>query len=94
MTMKQFCAFLFLIFPAMVLLSLAGCANRVAGYAQTLEEEVKATNDVKAGVYTEAPCAMSLGAWGRMEDQRRRDAAFIGCIPDHERYNLFMGGGS
>jgi hypothetical protein len=69
-------------------MGLAGCAGRLGGYATTLEREVKAANDVAADLLEEAPCAMTLGAWGRMENQVKRDANFIGCVVDHERYGL------
>ena len=65
-----------------------GCAARYGTFADTLEREAKAINDVNAAIFEEAPCAMALGAWARLENLPRRDALFAGCVPDHERYGI------
>lgn len=80
MEAKNFFALAILILPLLLILS--ACANRAAGYATTIEQEVKASNDVAASLLEDAPCAMSLGAWARMEDQRKREAVFKLCVPD------------
>lgn len=66
---------------------LAGCSN-AGRYAAAAEEATKEAKDVEAAILEDAPCLIGLGAWGRMADMRKRNAAFLLCVSDAENYGV------
>lgn len=72
----------------MVLLILQGCSLAPGGgqaeravitAVDTAREEIKAFNDKKAEVYTDLPCAISLGAFFRLTNTVEQEALVMLC---------------
>ncbi len=68
---------------------LVGCVN-ADYYAAVAEEATKKGKDTEAGILEDAPCLIGLGAWSRMEEDRKRQAVFLLCVPDAARFGLTM----
>lgn len=81
----QFCALLFLLIPALILMT--GCVD-AGRYAAAAEEATKEAKNVEASVLEDAPCLIGLGAWSRMDDPRKRRGVFYLCVKDAEQFGV------
>ena len=69
-----------------VAMLLEGCGivtpENVEGVRASATESVKALNDTSGKAKTDAVCAMSLGAYGRMEAGDKKEGACLICLPN------------
>ena len=68
-------------------IALASCVQ-AEEYAAAAEAAAKQANNISVGILEEAPCAMSLGAWARLDNRRKRMGAFYMCVPDADLFGV------
>ena len=78
------------IIAVLVIAGLLGACTRAGPAAEAAKERTKEAKDISAGLLSEAPCLIGLGAWSRMDDKRLRDGIFYTCVSDAERYGVTL----
>lgn len=72
------------------LLALAAGCTEARYYEKVSEEAVKEAKDIEAAALEDAPCLIGLGAWGRMNDLRKRKATFLLCVSDADQFGVTL----